>query len=85
MYKLGSTHKVSTELASFYKWEVKAQEPGTCSTVAGDTWELAPNSVAEPRREPREFHAVRMVASLVWKDRINRAQELTFSPHTDGQ
>lgn len=85
MHMLGRAHKVSIELASFYKWEVKAQALGTCSTVAGDTWELVPNLMAEPRREPREFHAVRLVASLVWKDRINPAQDLTFSPCTDGQ
>lgn len=47
--------------------------------------ELVPNGMAEPRREPREFHAVHLVASLMWKDRINPTQELTFSPCIDGK
>ena len=85
MYMLRSTHKVSVELASFYKWEIKAQEPGTCSTVAGYTLGVSCKRHGWAKETAQGIHAVHVVASLIWKDRINPTQELTFSPCIDGK
>lgn len=81
-----STHKLSVELASFYKSEIKAQEPGTCSTVAGCTWGSSWFHTAWLSQEaPSELHSVQVVASLRQKDRIQAPQELPFQPPIDGK